>query len=87
MSRTNFRPFVRRISRHETVPPELREEAKALLKKPGRPVKKITAEILNEIQEWRDGHDRAAIRILADHHACSGGADSRECEVFVIQKS
>jgi hypothetical protein len=53
MSRTNFRPFVRRISRHKTVPPELREEARNLLKKPGRPVKKITAEILNEIQECR----------------------------------
>ena len=51
--RTNFRPFVRRISRHKTVPPELREEAKNLLKKPGRPVKKITPEILNEIQECR----------------------------------
>ena len=51
--RTNFRPFVHRISRHETVPPELREEAKSLLKKPGRPVKKITPEILAEIQECR----------------------------------
>jgi hypothetical protein len=51
--RTNFRSFVRRISRHKTVPPELREEAKNLLKKPGRPVKKITPEILNEIQECR----------------------------------
>ena len=53
MSRTNFRPFVRRISRHKTVPPELREEAKSLLKKPGRPVKQVTAEILSEIQECR----------------------------------
>ena len=51
--RTNFRQFVRRVSRHKTVPPELREEAKSLLKKPGRPVKQVTPELLNEIQECR----------------------------------
>ena len=51
--RTNFRQFVRRISRNKTVPPELREEAKSLLKKPGRPVKQVTPELLAEIQECR----------------------------------
>jgi len=53
MSRTNFRPFVDKVARHDTVPPDLREEAKKLLKKPGRPVQQVTPELLAEIQECR----------------------------------